>query len=616
MMRNSSSFVRFALTTIVTVTLLGCAQSSTKLSKESDAIIPARAFQSTDPNQLTIAVVGLNDVHGSLLPRDKLLSDGRIVRSGGASALYSMVSLLKKEMNGNLIVVDAGDEWQGTLESNSVKGATVVEFFNRLGVKVAAIGNHEFDFAVPAMTKRFSEAKYPYVAANIFLKGTDRHPKWNNYYPSRLIKIAGLKIGVIGYSTEHTPTTTRAEFVVPYEFRDPVVPVTEQAKLLRKQGAQIVLVTAHAGTICEDKKGLKDWSIRSAATDQSACDETDEIYLLAQKLKPGSIDGIIAGHTHQVIHHWLNQIPTVQDEAHNQYFNVIYYTFDRTTKKMIPELTRIEGLVPICSEVFEGLNHCDVRRLAVGKAPKLVAASFHGSAVLPDPKLEVWLAPLRKNVDQFKAKVLTHSELPMTHFRDREGAMGNLVADALRKRAGSDFSLVNSGGIRTALDAGPITYEGLFRALPFDNLMNVVRLKGKDVKMLYRVATSGSHGICEFSGLKLKLIPFDRNAERTDLDHNGRLDEWETNRLVEITTTDGKPIIDDQEYTIATFDFLVTGGDDLGFVMKKIPKKDILLGKTGYSRDIVVDYLQGFKVINTKEHPLVDPSHPRVEFVK
>lgn len=161
-----------------------------------------------------------------------------------------------------------------------------------------------------------------------------------------------------------------------------------------------------------------------------------------------------------------------------------------------------------------------------------------------------------------------------------------------------------------------LLFDGLFRALPFDNLLNVIRLKGKDVKLLLRIATSGAHGIAETSGLKLKLIPYDRDAEKTDLDENGRLDVWETNRLVDVRTSEGKPIFDNKTYTIATFDFLVGGGDDLGFVMKKIPKKDILRSKTGYCRDIVAEYLKQFKVINTKEHPLVDPQHPRVEFVK
>ena len=576
--------------------------------------VPEKASQANDPNEVTIAVVGLNDVHGHLLPIERKLADGRVIQSGGASALYSMISILKKEMNGRVIIVDAGDEWQGTIESNQTNGATVVQFFNRLGVKVAAIGNHEFDFDIPVMNRRFSEAKYPYVGSNIFVKKTGKRPHWKNFFPSRTFDVDGIHIGVIGVSTQQTPTTTRYEFVHPYEFKNPLQPVREQAQALRSHGANLVLVTAHAGTVCENKEGLKDWKLRSSDTPESHCDESQEIVQLADGLNPREVDGIVAGHTHHVIHHWFHQIPTVQDQAYNQYFNIIYYTFDRTTKKLIPEKTRIEGLIPICSQFFEGLNHCDATRLVKGQSPKLVPATFHGQALQPNPKLEAWLKPLVAKVEKYKKQVLSVSELPLNHERTREGALGNLVADALRAKAKSDFSLVNSGGLRISLDAGPITFDGLFQALPFDNLLNVVRLKGKDVKMLFRIATSGSHGIVEFSGLKLKLIPYDRPAPQTDLDGNGKLDVWETNRLVDIRTSDGKPLDDNRVYTIATFDFLVSGGDDMGFVMLKIPKKDVSI-RGGYCRDVVAEYLRHFKVINTHAHPLVDPKHPRVEFV-
>ena len=131
---------------------------------------PEQAWQSPGADEDTIAIVGINDFHGSLLPKERKLPDGRIVRSGGASALAGMLQILKEETRGRLLVIDAGDEWQGTIESNQVKGASVVEFFNRIGVSAAAIGNHEFDFGIPSLHSRFREAKYPYLTGNIFEK--------------------------------------------------------------------------------------------------------------------------------------------------------------------------------------------------------------------------------------------------------------------------------------------------------------------------------------------------------------------------------------------------------------------------------------------------------------
>ena len=599
---------------LAALTLASCSHSQTKPSSEAVSH-PNQAFQSTDPNQVTIAVVGINDFHGHLLPTERKLPDGTVVKSGGAGALGGMIKRLKEEMNGRVLIVDAGDEWQGTIESNQVKGATVVEFFNRLGVQVAAIGNHEFDFSVPEMQKRFKEAKYPYVASNIYWKkNKKKRVHWDNVYPSRLVTVDGIKVGVIGVSTQQTPGTTRYEFVKDYEFRNAAKPVEEQSGKLKKEGASLVLVTAHAGTVCKDELGLKTWNLWAEDAPQSKCDSSQEIYKLAEDLPAGTINGIISGHTHQVIHHFINHLPVIQDESYNQFFNVIYYTFDRATGKVIPALTKIEGLIPICDQVFEGTDHCDSRRLPKTESPNRVQASFHGKPLTHDESIDAWLKPIETDTEKYRKEVLATSDLPLTHFRDKEGALGNLLADVLREAAHSDFSMVNSGGIRTPLDAGPVTYDGIFRVLPFDNLLNVVKVNGKQLKLMYQIATAGSHGIVGFSGLRLTLIPYTREVEKVDLNHDGKLENWEGKRLVKIETSDGKPIEDKRMYTVATFDFLVNGGDDMHWFMSQIPKKNINKKTAAYARDLVVDYLKKVKHFNTAEHPLVDPKNPRVIF--
>lgn len=575
---------------------------------------PESAWRSSSPGEDTVMIVGINDFHGSLLSKERKLPDGQVVWSGGASALAGMIKILKEESEGRLLIVDAGDEWQGTIESNQVKGASVVEFFNRIGVSAAAVGNHEFDFGVPNMSARFLQAKYPYVSGNIFEKKSGKRVNWKNMVPSKVFEVGGYKIGIAGFSTVQTPSTTRYEYVKHLEFKDPASVLGSEVAELRASGAQAVLVTAHAGTICEEKFGLREWRLLDRSSVQGNCDPEHEIPQFLKGMPKGSVDGVIAGHTHQVIHHFLNGVPVVQGEAYNQYFNVVYLVFDRASRRLIPEKTRIEGLIPICSEVFEGTDHCDVRRLNGKSSPALVQAVFHGKPVSPDPLVEEWLRPIREGTEKFRREVLATSELPLTHFRDREGAFGNLLADVLRKKGNADFSLVNSGGIRTSLDAGEITYDGLFRALPFDNLLNVVELKGSDVKLLYRIATSGAHGVIGVSGLELTLIPFDQEAPKEDLNGNGRLESWETRRLIRIRKADGEEIEDQRTYRIATFDFLVNGGDDLGWFFSKVPSRAIRRDKTGYCRDLVTEYLKREKKINTREHPLLDPDHPRIKF--
>ncbi|NDG85118.1 MAG: bifunctional metallophosphatase/5'-nucleotidase, partial [Proteobacteria bacterium] len=391
--------------------------------------VPEEAFRSTDPSQVTIAVVGINDFHGSLLPKESKLPDGSRISSGGASVLYSMVQRLNDEMEGRVLIVDAGDEWQGTLESNSVKGATVVDFFNRLGVKTAAIGNHEFDFGLDNLKERTGNAHYPYVASNILEKKNHRRVRWPNVRAASEIEVAGIKFGIIGVTTQQTPGATRYENVKHLEFVDPAPGVRAESERLRKKGASAVLVTAHAGTECRATQGLKDWGIHLPETMSPGCDEEQEISVLARKAGPGVLDGIVAGHTHQIIHHYLNGVPVVQGEAYNQYFNIIYYTFDKKSRKILPALTRIEGVVPICAEVFSGTRHCDVKRLAEGEAPARVKASFHGRGITPDPAIELWLKPIREGTEKYRKEVVGETLLPLSHYRDRESPFANLIAD-------------------------------------------------------------------------------------------------------------------------------------------------------------------------------------------
>jgi 5'-nucleotidase len=575
---------------------------------------PDSAWKSASAGEDTVMIVGINDFHGSLLSKERKLPDGKVVWSGGASALAGMIKILKEESEGRLLIVDAGDEWQGTIESNQVKGASVVEFFNKIGVSAAAVGNHEFDFGVPNMSARFLQAKYPYVSGNIFEKESGKRVRWKNMVPSKLFEVGGYKIGIAGFSTVQTPSTTRYEYVKHLEFKDPASVLEPEVAALRSKGAQAVLVTAHAGTICEEKYGLREWRLHDRSSPQGKCDPEHEIPLFLKGMPQGSVDGVIAGHTHQVIHHFLNGVPVVQGEAYNQYFNILYLVFDRATRRLIPEKTRIEGLIPVCSEIFEGTDHCDVRRLNGKASPEMVQARFHGKPVSPDLSVERWLQPIREGTEKFRREVLATSELPLTHFRDREGSFGNLLADVLRQKGKADFALVNSGGIRTSLDAGEITYDGLFRALPFDNLLNVVELKGSEIKLLYGIATSGAHGVIGVSGLELTLIPFDQEAPKEDLNGNGKLESWETRRLIQIRKSGGDEIEDHQVYRVATFDFLVNGGDDLGWFFSRVPPRVIRRDQTGYCRDLVTEYLKREKRINTPERPLLDPEHPRIKF--
>ncbi len=167
---------------------------------------------------------------------------------GGADWLGGWMDAIRRdarERGGEALLIDGGDEFQGTLISNQFQGRSVVDAFNALGVAAAAVGNHEFDFGLPALLERMKQARYPMLAANVFKKGTRERPDWAK--PSVLLDVRGLKVGVIGLTTVDTPTVTNPLNVADLEFVPGGPVAAQEADALRTRGATVVILAAHAG---------------------------------------------------------------------------------------------------------------------------------------------------------------------------------------------------------------------------------------------------------------------------------------------------------------------------------------------------------------------------------
>jgi 5'-nucleotidase len=570
----------------------------------------------------TVAIVGTNDIHGTLAPlslktRETENSKPVSYEAGGAAYLASYIQILRSEFGEHLIWLDAGDEFQGSVESNLAQGAPMVKFFNLNQLNAAAIGNHEFDFGVPSLQSRMSEALYPYVAANITDVSTKKLAQFPNTHPSLILNAGRLKVGVIGLSTLETPTSTRAENVRNFHFEDLKGATLREAASLRQQGAKVILITAHVGLKCDAARASYGHTMRKETDVQGECGDQDEMVRLLRSLPAGTVDGVISGHSHQVVHHWVAGVPVIQGGAFGRYLNVIYLTYDWSQKKILSEQTRIEGPIPVCSQVFQNQNDCngDRPRPKNGRGP-LVQAKFHGVGIQADPRTAKYVTPVLEKAEKAKQKVIGQAARPIDHPRNQESPLGNLVADAMRHVAKTDFALINPGGVRAPLEAGPITYGAVFRSMPFDNRIARIHLTPQELKAILRVAESGARGFASISGLKLKLIDPAYDAPLNDLDGDGQQDPWEANRLLEITLPNGEPLQDQKLYTLALSDFLVTGGDGFQWPMSKIPASRIELDAGMSARDALIQYLQENGAFNSESQPLVDQSNRRLQFEK
>src|SRR5216684_3645291 len=162
--------------------LLGLLLAVACASKQkTDSSVPAAAAGGVEGRRLM--VVGINDTHGALLsiPPPKWVSSITKSDIGGADWFAGWVNAIRadyKAKGGEVVVLDAGDEFQGTLISNEFRGKSVTDVYNAIGVTAGAVGNHEFDFTLPILKERMAQAKYPILAANIYLKGTKTRPDW------------------------------------------------------------------------------------------------------------------------------------------------------------------------------------------------------------------------------------------------------------------------------------------------------------------------------------------------------------------------------------------------------------------------------------------------------
>src|SRR6187401_2746265 len=141
-------------------------------------------------------IVVTNDLHGALERLPMLAGYIGNLRAARAAE------------GGGVLLVDGGDMFQGTLESNITEGVDVVRAYNQLGYTAAAIGNHEFDYGPegPAVTAatveddargalkaRAAEARFPFVVSNIVDKQSGQRIKWPNMPASTLVEVAGIK---------------------------------------------------------------------------------------------------------------------------------------------------------------------------------------------------------------------------------------------------------------------------------------------------------------------------------------------------------------------------------------------------------------------------------------
>ncbi|WP_241758024.1 bifunctional metallophosphatase/5'-nucleotidase [Myxococcus landrumensis] len=549
--------------------LAACA--STPPAPEAAPQVPPPARSSAAeaaPEPLRITVVGTNDLHGWVMPSRATLPNGAAVEQGGLAAFAGYLRILRAENPDGVLLLDGGDLFQGTLASNLTEGAVVIDAMNTLGYSASALGNHEFDFgpAGPlsvgidgedpfgALKARIAQAKFPIMGVNVTDSQTGVVPTWLGNDGTLLVERRGVRIGIMGLATPHTPQVTNPVNVASLRFA-PLAPVAlATAQALRARGAEVVIAVAHAGAVCKRHDNPRD---------ASSCDRADsEMVELLEELPEGTLDAVVAGHTHQPVGHFIRGTPVIETSGKGRAFGLVDLYVDPVTRKVLPERSKLEGSIPVCVRVDSTVGTCDERKLKDTKQVELAPATFRGQPVVVDAAMEAQLTQALAQVEEMQRRPLgVRVPETLTRNYEAESPLGSVLSDALREVSKSDIALLNSGGLRAELPAGELTYGALFEVLPFDNTIAVLTVSTEELKRLLEAAYSRK-GIYQVSGLKVRVETC-----------NG------VSKLASVTLANGKPLPAHKRFRVAMPDFLARGGGGLDDVLKTLAPESIDLGE-------------------------------------
>ncbi len=545
-----------------------------------------------------IAIAATNDIHGAVTTFNETIAPNKTIRVSGLTLFSSYLEALSEEWKENLIWLDAGDQYQGSMESNLFGGEPIIEFFNskKKILKVATLGNHDFDFGFGNLSERLTKSNFDHVVSNINNIYNDKPVDFPNTFTSKIYKVGGIKVGIIGLITTQTPFTTATD-VSGLIFKDYLQTTVEKSKALRAEGAEIVILVSHIGMKCVkgDLKDLVTLKLRNQTTPPGTnCSDSDELPLFFNSLPNGTVDALVGGHHHDFVHHFVNGVPVVIGENFARHFNVIYLAYDLKTKKILKEKTIIEGPIPICEHLPVGESTCFLKNMKniPDNATKLQNFTFHGKTIEEDQKVLKDLDVYIQKGLEFKSKILAQIINPMHNSREEESPLGNYVCDVLQKYTKSKICIFNKGGIRIDWVSGDLSYYALYQTLPFENNIMTFEFTGKELLDSINILQKGSKGFYHTSGLRQEVCQSPKHS------------------LISVKLSDGEEIDLNKIYTVVTNDFLVAGGDDF----KDVLTVAVLKNKKSFRsvREILFEDLVEKKRINSNEEPCIKSKNPRL----
>lgn len=469
----------------------------------------------------TLSLMHTNDTHSYL--------------ENGSNNVAKRITAIKevRAEKPEAVLVDAGDVFSGTLYFNEYKGQADLAFMNLAGYDMMTFGNHEFDLgSSPEGHKALSEfvknAEFPFVSSNVdFSKDenftglvsdelSDTNPENGKIHNAIVKNVDGEKVGFFGLTTEETSSISSPEKIT---FKNYVESAQNAVNALQGQGVNKIVAVSHLGF------------------DDNVQFDND---LELAKLVDG-IDVIVGGHSHTQ----LDSAVTVDEDENGK-------AKDPTIIVQAYQYSDFLGTVDV---------QFDDSGVVVANTAKLIKVNDKAEDAEAKELLSTYSAKIQE-IKNSETGAIASYELPNPRgevsVRNSETALGNLITDAMLAKA-KEFApetviaMQNGGGIRAAIDAGPITLGDILTVHPYGNTLATMNLTGEEILAALEHSVSQapkeSGGFLHISGMKFTYDNTKPAGERVvSVDVEGENGEF--------TALDPKAT-----YTVATNAFTAKGGD-------------------------------------------------------
>ncbi|WED24768.1 bifunctional UDP-sugar hydrolase/5'-nucleotidase UshA [Vibrio sp. JC009] len=466
---------RFILSTLA---LSICA--STQVASE-----PAQIWEKDKEYKITI--LHTNDNHGAFW-KNKYGERGMAARATLVKQIRSEV----QAQGGSVLLLSAGDINTGAPESDLLDAKPDIIGMNLMDYDLMTVGNHEFDNPLEVLQQQEEWADFPFIAANVYKDGK------RLFQPYLMMNKNGVKIAIVGLTTEDTAKLGNPEYVAGIEFTDPRAEMEKIiAELEKSEKPDVVIASTHLGHYADGKHG-------SNAPGDVA---------LARTFGGEKIDLIVSGHSHDAVcmengkqsESYLETGVCVPDEQNG---TTIVQALDQGKYLGRADYTFKNGEFELDAYKLIPVNMKKKVKDAEGKKVRV----FIDKEIPEDPAV---LAALQEFQEQGQAALnvkvgSVNQELvgERSIVRNNQTNLGRMIATTHMQRTKADFAIMNSGGVRASIQPGDISYKDILTVQPFGNTVTLVDMTGTEVMdYLSVVATKqkDSGAYPQFAGISMTI---------------------------------------------------------------------------------------------------------------